>query len=558
MVENSNYVEPGSDDVDSNMRRSLDHTLEHFRAIVQGSDDAIISKTLDGIITSWNSGAQSVFGYTEFEMLGNPIAILIPPDRMAEEEYFLQKLKGGGRIDHFETERLHKNGHRINVSVTLSPIRDRAANVIGISKIARDTTRQMKLLASDQIARAVLQSSDDAIVTKSLSGLVTGWNPGATRMFGYTAEEMLGRRLDVLFPADRQTEEQFILERIAEGEHIDHFETVRLRKDGTPVHVSVSISPLRDNWGKIIGASKIARDITEKKHTEELLISLAHELEEKVIDRTRDLVATNAALTSANLELQRAHVELMRREKMSALGVLIAGVSHEMNTPLGNSLTVGSSLNDELAKFEMEVSTGKITKNRVMEFNHHLHVGLDLLLKNLARAIEQIIQFRQVSVDQSSEQKRYFDLKTIVADNLAVLQTQFKDTNHRIVVEVPDRLMMHSYPGAIGRIITQLVLNSLQHGFTDDMNGVVTIRAELQGDSHVQLICADNGKGIPAELLGRVFDPFFTTHMGQGSSGLGLNIVFNLATLTLAGTISVDSKVGDATTFSIVIPLNAC
>jgi len=557
MVDNEQPCDQCRADAEASMRRVLDHTLEHFRAIVQGSDDAIISKTLDGTITSWNSRAQSMFGYTEHEILGKPILILIPPERIEEEAFFLKKMLSGERIDHFETERLHKNGKRLNVSVTLSPIRDRDGNVIGASKIARDITQQLKLHAASQIANTILESTDDAIVSKNLQGVVTSWNRGASRVFGYSEQEMIGRTLDVIFPADRKNEEIFILERIANGEKIDHYETVRLRKDGVLIHVSVSISPIRDSWGKIIGASKIARDITERKQAEEHMLALNRELESRVADRTRDLAATNSALQNANLELIRAQNELIQNEKMSALGVLIAGVSHEMNTPLGNSLTVSSSLHHELTVFEMEVETGKLTKNRIKEFNQHLHTGLDLLLKNLSRAIEQIVHFKEVSVDQASERRRFFDLRSVIEDNISVLEPQFNHTPHRIIADLPEAIAMDSFPGAIGQVITNLVLNSLTHGFSGDMQGTVTISAQLQDANHVRLTCTDNGRGIPEANLSRIFDPFFTTRMGQGGSGLGLNIVFNIVTLTLHGTIKVESAVGSHTKFTVLMPLIA-
>jgi PAS domain S-box-containing protein len=555
MIESQQYTSSITAGTDANLRNMLDHTLEHFRAIVQSSDDAIISKTLDGIVTSWNSGAQSIFGYTEHEMLGKPMLILIPPERIDEESYFLKKMMAGERIDHFETERLHKNGNRINVSVTLSPIHDRAGKIIGASKIARDITQQLKLQASNQIANAIFESSDDAIYSKALNGTVTSWNPGASRMFGYSADEILGRTLDGLFPIGRESEETYMLERIANGQRIDHFETERICKDGSRIYLSVSVSPLRDAWGKIIGSSRIARDITERKLSEDLLRDLNKELGDRVIQRTRDLAETNAALQKINLELKRTQDELIRREKLAALGVLIAGVSHEMNTPLGNSLTVGSTLHDELTSFEEEVETGKISKYRLKEFNQNLHVGLDLLLRNLARAIDQIVHFRQVSVDQASERRRTFELRAIVDDNVSVLQPQFTHTPHKVVVDVPNGIVMDSYPGAIGQIIANLAMNALVHGFSKDMEGVVLISAKLQGLSHVQITCTDNGTGIPNENLNRIFDPFFTTRMGQGGSGLGLNIVSNIVTLTLGGSIHVESEIGGNTTFTVIIPL---
>ena len=251
--------------------RTLEHTLEHFQAIVESSDDAIISKTLDGLVISWNSGAQSIFGYTEREMLGKSILVLFPPERRDEEAHILKQVCSGARVDHFETERLHKNGNRINVSVTISPIRDRDGVVVGASKIARDITQRVKMEAAAHLSNAILSSTDDAVVSKSLNGVVTSWNPAATKIFGYTAEEMIGRNIELLLPRDRKREEQFILERIRNGEVIDHFETERICKSGKLIIVSVTISPIFDSVGKIIGASKIARDITAQKLAESQL-----------------------------------------------------------------------------------------------------------------------------------------------------------------------------------------------------------------------------------------------------------------------------------------------
>ncbi len=245
--------------------QTLEHTLEHFQAIVQSSDDAIISKTLDGLVISWNSGAQSIFGYTEREMLGKSILVLFPPERKDEEAHILEQVLSGARVDHFETERLHKNGNRIHVSVTISPIRDRNGVVVGASKIALEITLKVKLEAAARLSSAILNSTDDAVVSKSLNGIVTSWNQAATKIFGYTADEMIGKSVEVLLPPDRKGEEQFILGKIRGGEVIDHFETERVCKSGKRINVSVTISPICDGWGKVIGASKIARDITGQK-----------------------------------------------------------------------------------------------------------------------------------------------------------------------------------------------------------------------------------------------------------------------------------------------------
>ena len=161
-------------------------------------------------------------------------------------------------------------------------------------------------------------------------------------------------------------------------------------------------------------------------------------------------------------------------------------------------------------------------------------------------------------MDQASEQRRRFDLKTIVEDNVSMLMPQFNHTPHKIVVDVPQDIMMDSYPGPVGQVITNLVVNSLVHGFSDDMQGVITIAVAVQDANRLQLTVTDTGCGIPKNNLTRVFDPFFTTRMGQGGNGLGLNIVFNIVTLTLGGMITVDSRVGGNTIFTVNIPMTAC
>ena len=254
---------------------SPDDVRTLLAAIVSTSDDAIIAKDLDGIVQSWNASATRIFGYTAEEMIGRPISVLFPADRLDEEAQILERLQRGERVDHIQTVRLHKDGHPVAVSVTLSPIHDASGRVIGASKVARDISATSKL---EGMYRAIITSSDDAIVSKDLNGIVQSWNAAATRMFGYTAEEMIGRSITVLFPPDRMDEEPKILDQIRRGQRVDHFETVRVRKDGRPIEVSVTISPVRDAAGQIVGVSKVARDITSiKRHLRDREAMLARE-----------------------------------------------------------------------------------------------------------------------------------------------------------------------------------------------------------------------------------------------------------------------------------------
>ncbi len=247
-----------------------------FASIVESSPDAIISKTLDGIIQTWNRGAETLFGWKAEEIVGQSLSLLIPDHLLHEEAEIIRKLKLKERVEHYETVRLTKDGRLVNISVTVSPIFDDEGNVIGGSKIARDITEQYAINKERAILAAIVASSDDAIISKDLDGIVQTWNTSAERIFGYTAEEMIGKPIALLVPVEIPSEEPFILSKIRRGERVDHYETIRQAKDGRMIDVSLSISPIRDSHGTIIGASKVARDITEQK----LIKEKAENLEE--------------------------------------------------------------------------------------------------------------------------------------------------------------------------------------------------------------------------------------------------------------------------------------
>lgn len=250
--------------------RSDDPAL-FFEAVLRCCDDAIITKTLDGIVTSWNPAAQRLFGYAAHEMLGQPLFRLFPPERQNEERFILEKIVQGEWVDHFETVRLHKSGRRLHVSVTISPIRDAEGRIVGASKIARDISERVELWHRSQLFQAIVESTDDAVISKTTQGVVTSWNAAAEQLFGYRADEMIGQPMLRLLPPDRQSEEAEILRRIAVGQRIAHFQTQRCHRDGRRLAVSVTISPVRDHLGRVSGASTIVRDISHQQRLEEQL-----------------------------------------------------------------------------------------------------------------------------------------------------------------------------------------------------------------------------------------------------------------------------------------------
>ena len=252
------------------------HDQAHLASLVQASDDAIMTKSLDGTVLTWNPAATRIFGYTAAEMVGQKMVKLFPPDRVAEEALILARLASGERIEHFRTQRLCKEGHLIDISVTISPIHNAEGRVVAASKIARDITAQVR--AEQQIAqyKALIDSSEDGIISKDTQGVIRTWNAAATRIFGYAAEDVVGRHISVLFPPERLSEEDKLLNAVLTGQGVRHFRTTRLTQAGRRIFVSVSLSPIKDPEGRVLGFSKIVRDLTQEIQQEQLLWQEVH------------------------------------------------------------------------------------------------------------------------------------------------------------------------------------------------------------------------------------------------------------------------------------------
>jgi PAS domain S-box-containing protein len=268
-----------------------DQALAHFAAIVESSEDAIVSKTLEGVILSWNAGAERLYGYTPGEAVGQRMTLVLPDDRAGEEAAILERIAKGESVEHFETVRRRKNGDRIDISLTISPIRDADGRIIGASHVARNISARMQVDEESRRLAAVVQSSDDAIISKTLDGKILTWNAGAERIYGYPSPEVIGKSMTLVLPEDRPDEESQILERIRRGEKVHHLETVRRRKNGELIQVSIAISPVYDVAGRIIGASHVARDITERQKLEfqlQQMASIVADADDAIVSKTLD------------------------------------------------------------------------------------------------------------------------------------------------------------------------------------------------------------------------------------------------------------------------------
>ena len=291
------------------------------------------------------------------------------------------------------------------------------------------------------------------------------------------------------------------------------------------------------------------------RYTEELH-SLNASLEEKVRKRTEEVERKNRELHDAFTHLQQTQQQLVETEKMASLAGLIAGVSHEINTPVGIGVTAVSNLHERIDEIMKHYRAEQMTKSEFEEFLGAAKQLSEMTMLNLDRASEQIKSFKQVAVDQSSEEKRTFVLYDYLQDILLSLKPKLKKTRHRILIECPEKLAITSYPGAISQIFTNLIMNSLIHGYNNDtsVEGTITITVETE-EKALQIRYSDDGKGIGPDVLPRIFDPFFTTNRAQGGSGLGLHIIYNIVTRQLEGQVHCESEPGKGVTFTLSIPI---
>lgn len=268
----------------------------------------------------------------------------------------------------------------------------------------------------------------------------------------------------------------------------------------------------------------------------------------------RALAASNDSLAAALAELQAARAELRRSEQLAALGAIVAGVAHELNTPIGNCVLAASALEERARSFAQEAAQG-VRRSALDNFVADTREVSVMLQRNLAVSAELIASFKQIATDQAGSVRRRFALASLVRDTCRTLAPQVQGAMASIVFDLDEAIAMDSFPGALAEVISKLVGNALVHGFRDGRVGQITIRATGEGE-RVRLSVCDNGAGIAEADLGRIFDPFFTTHMGEGSGGLGLHIVHNLIINVLGATIAASSSDGQ-TCFVIDCPRRA-
>ncbi|MDO9074578.1 MAG: ATP-binding protein [Rubrivivax sp.] len=414
--------------------------------------------------------------------------------------------------------------------------------------------KQRELAASEAFRRRVFESSPVPIVV--MDGEARGFvdcNAAAVRLYGHGSREQTlatpPQAVSAAVQYDGTPSDEFIRRHVDAAARAGSavFRWRHRRPDG--VHWDAEVHLLGFDLGARRYLQLTLQDITERLHAEAALQQLNATLDAHVQERTRELEAALATL-------RQAQDELVRNEKMAALGSLVAGLAHELNTPIGNAVMVASTLSGRQGEFEATLAGG-LRRSALQAYLANSREAAEVLERNLQRAAELIGSFKQIAVDQSSYQRRRFEVAEVVQEIAIALRPTLRRGGVTLVDETPPGLHMDSFPGPLGQVLINLVNNAVVHAFESGAGGSVRIGAEPLAGDRVHLWVADDGRGIPAQHLRQVFDPFFTTKLGQGGSGLGLHIAYTLVTGLLGGRISVQSAAGQGTRFRIELPCSA-
>lgn len=383
----------------------------------------------------------------------------------------------------------------------------------------------------------LLDTAPDPMLTVGQAGKIVRANSMALEFFGYTQAELLNMTVEDLIPekyraAHPQQRAGYFNQ--PENRKMDSgFTLTALTRDGREPKVEISLSHSGEGADKL--ATLTLRDITEQEQNKVALIQAKHQAEQALVKQ------------------QIMQDELVQSEKLSALGGLVAGVAHEINTPIGVTLSAATHLESETHKIDKAYQAGELSAEELSEYFETAQQATKLMSVNIQRASDLVQGFKQVAVDQTGGEKRSFDLAIYIDELLTSLHPVLKKSQITIQVDCPPELILNTYPGALSQVLTNLIMNALLHGFEENQAGQITITVTDQGD-WVLIRFGDNGKGIPKELQTRVFEPFFTTSRSKGGSGLGLHIIHSIITRTLRGTLSLDSLPNKGTTITFRFP----
>lgn len=496
-----------------------------------------------------NKGALRGCEYELRELQERPFQNLAPEMTSAKcIEFFAPLIKGEREMLELETIIQRKSGTTYPVSMKFQYFDDLCPPVIVIS--AQDETgRKAAEERSNRFGRIFETSLNEIYIFDCEDCNFIHVNEGARRNLGYSMEEMERLTAWGIKPEIKEPQFREIVLPLIDGKvEVLQFETVHQRKNGTCYPVEVHLQLFADETPSVFVA--IILDISERKETEAAILKLNQDLEKRVEQRTAELENTNGELMETLESLKRMQTQLVESEKMASLGGLVAGIAHEINTPVGIGVTAISHLREESEILEKSLQQGSMKRSDLEAYVRKSNEAATIVETNLRRASDLIRSFRNVAVDQMSEEPREFALADYLEEILMSLRPKLKQGGHKIELECDPSIRILSQPGVFSQIVTNLVMNSLIHAFDDSESGRMSLTVN-QGDGDIEICYRDFGKGIPEDQVSKVFDPFFTTRRGQGGSGLGLHIIYNIVTRTLGGTIRCESEVGQGTSFTI-------
>jgi len=516
---------------------------ESYRKLFEGSVDGIYVTTPGGQILNANPALARMMLYGSPEELIRGIndiseGVYVHPDARVQYEQLMQR---DGMVREFEYQVRRRDGSILWLSDSATVVRDEAGEIIRYEGTVRDITDQRRAEEAIAEGRRLLQLVIDTVPAvinvknKQLHYLLM--NRYMAGIFGIEAHEAMGRTTsDLMSRYGAQKTDENDRRVLATGKELGFYEEEYRDSSGNLRHWLVNKLPLLDADGHVESIVTVALDIGERKRGE--------------LEMREAKDAAEAALRN----LRETQNSLIEAEKLAALGRLVAGVAHEVNNPVGISLTVASSLERKTALFTAEVARGDLRRSSLTDFLGAARDASGQLVANLNRAAELITSFKQVAADRNYSDQRMFDLGDLTEQVVLSLRPGLRKHRLTLAVDCEPNLTMNSYPGPYGQVLTNLFLNSVAHAFPDGRAGTVDIKVRASGADYVEIIFADDGCGMSLDVRRRAFDPFFTTRRDQGGTGLGLHIVYSIVTNRLGGRLDLDSEAGRGTRVHIVLP----
>jgi PAS domain S-box-containing protein len=516
---------------------------ESYRKLFEGSVDGIYVTTPAGALLNANPALARMMGYDSPEELIRSVAdiahtIYVHPEARERYQFLMQR---DGMVREFEYQVRQREGTILWLSDSATVVRDEAGEVVRYEGTLRDITDQKR--AEDAIAegRRLLQQVIDTVPAvinvkdKELRYILM--NRYMAGIFGIEPADAIGHTTsDLMSRYGAQKADENDKRVLAGGRELGFYEEEYLDSAGNLRHWLVNKLPLLDIDGNVDRIVSVALDIGERKRGEQEM------------RKAKD--AAEAALRN----LRETQNSLIEAEKLAALGRLVAGVAHEVNNPVGISLTVASSLERKTALFAGEVARGNLRRSSLNEFLENSRDASSQLVANLNRAAELIASFKQVAADRNYSDQRTFDLGDLTEQVVMSLRPGLRKHHLTLTVDCQPNLTMNSYPGPYGQVLTNLFLNAVAHAFPDGKPGSVDIKVRESGKDNVEIIFSDDGCGMSLDVRRRAFDPFFTTRRDQGGTGLGLHIVYSIVTTRLGGRLDLDSAPGAGTRIQIILP----